>query len=98
MALELEKTKKYLRVDGDDENELIKQFMETAASYMHGAVDDYDTTAASNSDFSRLGEIAQLSIVAELYENRNAGGQETKDYSYTVRSIITQLQNWSDGT
>lgn len=98
MALELALAKKYLRVDGDSEDDLINQFMDSAASYMSGAVDGYKTIAASDSDFAKLGTQAELALVAELYENRNVGGQEAKDYSYTVRSIITQLQNWSVST
>jgi uncharacterized phage protein (predicted DNA packaging) len=96
MTLELALAKKYLRVDGDDENDLITTLMGTAASYMKSAVDGYETKAAADADFAKLGNQAELTLLTELYENRNAGAQEAKDYSYTVRSIITQLQTWGD--
>ena len=98
MALTLEPAKQYLRVDSDDDNSLIKNLMVAAASYMAAAVDDYSTKCAADERFAGLGDAVELALIAEMYENRNVSGQDAKDYGYTVRSIITQLQNWSDST
>lgn len=98
MALTLERTKEYLRVDSDDDDALVTSLMVASASYMAAAVDGYSEKCKSDSQFSALGDAVELALIAEMYENRNVSGQEAKDYSYTVRSIITQLQNWSDST
>lgn len=95
MALTLDIVKQYLRVDVANDDELIQSIMATASAYMHGAVDDYEKTRESDAKFASLGDMAELAVIAERYENRNAYGQDAKDYSYTVRSIIAQLQNWS---
>lgn len=81
--------KQYLRADQSDEDGLIQKLLDTAESYIKGAVDDYDVRKA-NPDFVRRADVAVLAIVTELYENRGVGLQH--DYSYAIRTLISQLQ------
>lgn len=50
-----------------------------------------------NDRFKAKAEMCQMALIAELYENRNQGGREPKDYGFTVRTMITQMQYWGGG-
>jgi len=91
MSLTLADVKLYLRVDSDVDDTLINSIMIVAEDYIRGAVTDYDAKAADTA-FLAKSEMCQLIIISDLYENRNQGGKEAKDFGYTVRSMITQLQ------
>ena len=59
-------------------------------------IDDIKTYLRVDHDddenFKASADMAKLAIIAELYENRNEAKQD--DYSFTIRSMITQLQYW----
>lgn len=97
MTLMLSEVKEYLRIDGTSEDALLKRQMDVAQSYLRAAVDDYDakiklSEATNNDNFGTLADEAALAIVSERYDNRIAP-EKQHDYSYTIRSMITQLQN-----
>ena len=88
--------KMYLRIDGNAEDRLLNRLITTAEAYMRGAVTDFDAKIAKSSatdadNFSVKAETAELAIISELYEHRTAPDKQA-DFSYTVRSLITQLQ------
>lgn len=87
----IEDVKTYLRVDSDVDNDLITTLMQVAEGYVKDAVTDYDAKAA-NPAFAIKSEMCQRTLIAEMYENRNVGSKEAKDFSYIVRSMITQMQ------
>lgn len=87
----LDSVKNYLRVDSDADDTLIENLMVVAEGYIRDAVTDYNKKVADAAFLARS-EMCQIVIIAELYENRNQGGREAKDFGYTVRSMITQLQ------
>lgn len=91
--MNLADVKLYLRVTNDIEDSLIERFMAVADSYVRDAVTDYDTKA-SDERFKSKSEMCQMALIAELYENRNQGGQEPKDYGFTIRTLIVQMQYW----
>ena len=84
--------KTYLRVDHDDDDNLINQLEKTADAYLAAAVTDYSSHYENDENFKASADMAKLAIIAELYENRNEAKQD--DYSFTIRSMITQLQYW----
>ena len=86
--------KQYLNIDVDNtvDDILLLSLWETAEDYVRGAVDDYDTKAAASAGFISKSETAQKVIIQELYDNRRQANTGTKDYSYTVRGLISQLQ------
>lgn len=90
----VDEAKLYLRIDGDDENELIEALIASADSYLKMAVDDFEALKADK-DFKSLSDMVEKLLISELYENRGVGADSQKDYSYSVRSMITQLQNWT---
>ncbi len=89
MSLALDDVKAYLRVDSDVEDVLINRLMTVAAGNIRDAVTDYDAKAADAAFLSKA-EMCQLIIIADLYENRDLG--TVKDYGYTIRSMLSQLQ------
>lgn len=89
MSLTLDDVKTYLRVDSDVEDVLISRLMTVAAGNIRDAVTDYDAKAADAAFLSKS-EMCQLIIIADLYENRDLG--TAKDYGYTIRSMLSQLQ------
>lgn len=93
----LEEAKAYLRIDGDAEDDVVEALMNAAESYLRGAVSDYDQLYA-DSDFRRVADMVQRLLISEMYENRGVGEGAQKDYSFAVRSMITQLQHWEEST
>lgn len=90
--MELADAKSYLRVDSDVDDVLIADLMAVAEDYIRDAVTDYDAKAAELPAFVRKSEMCQKVVLADLYESRNLTA-EGRDFGYTVRSLLTQLQN-----
>ncbi|MCY9066595.1 head-tail connector protein [Bacillus inaquosorum] len=79
MALTLEETKEYLRIDGDEDDNLVSFFISAAAKHMENAgVKDTE---------SDLYKMAALIFVADAYENRTTANSGTK-----IAGIILQLR------
>ena len=91
--MDKEKIKQYLRLDYDDS--LIDSFEEVSENYLRDAVDDYDKKI-KNEKFKAKAEMLQLVLIQELYDNRNQGKKDSTDFSYVIRSMISQLQYWSE--
>lgn len=93
MALTVDEIKTYLRIDSTDEDALLERLQATAVAILKGAVDDFETGLKDDS-FAQRAEMIELALIADLYENRNAGGLEVHQYSRPVESMIRQLQTW----
>ena len=91
--MEYEKVKQYLRLDYDDS--LIDSFIEVSENYLRDAVDDFDKKI-ENERFKAKAEMLQLVLIQELYDNRNQAKKDSVDFSYIIRSMIMQLQYWSE--
>ena len=91
--MDKEKIKQYLRLDYDDS--LIDSFEEVSENYLRDAVDDYDEKI-KNEQFKAKAEMVQLVLIQELYDNRNQAKKDSTDFSYVIRSMISQLQYWSE--
>lgn len=87
--LSLEETKLYLRIDSDEEDNLITSFMKTAQEMVE------DVLRYPLSEYTTIPEIvrqAMLYIVATLYESRQVGnGNEIKmnELVETVRRMLS---------
>ncbi|PFA49642.1 head-tail connector protein [Bacillus cereus] len=85
MVLTLEEAKKYLRVDGDEEDNLITSFVEAAEIYIKNAT-------SKNIDLkSELATLAARILIAHWYENREAVGK-AEQLAFSLQSILIQLQ------
>lgn len=84
--LELEETKKWLRID-DDEDDIVGILIGAAEIYLYNAIEFRpDGTNA-------LAKLFCLVLCADWYENRDLIGQQPSDkVRFTVQSIMAQLQ------
>ena len=94
MAITLADVKTYLRVDFDVDDGLLNQCLAAAESYLENAISDYKTNL-SNADFQSEVEILKLAIISEMYRNRDFRGDNRQSWPYYIRSMITQLQNYT---
>lgn len=91
--MDKEKVKKYLRLDYEDS--LVDNFILISESYLKDAIDNFDKKI-ENEQFKAKAEMVQLVIIQELYDNRNQAKKDSTDFSYVIRSMISQLQYWSE--
>ena len=52
----------------------------------------------SKPDCEKLGDMTQLALIADLYENRNLEGEAPQGYSRIVETMLHQLQYDTDMT
>lgn len=87
--LNLEDTKNYLRIDYDTDDVLLKTLMSSAEHYLSDAISDFESKIIKYK-FKERAKILGYVLLQEWYDNREL--RENKDVSYTVRSLLTQLQ------
>ena len=83
--MELALVKKWLKVDFDDDDDLITLEKQAAEQYVVNAVGKYDDT-------DPLVRLLVLFLVGESYKNRTYSISVNDKNAYTVRSIVSQLQ------
>ncbi len=85
MVLTLEEAKKYLRVDGDEEDDLITSFVIAAEIYIKNAT-------SKNVDLkSELAKLAARILISHWHENREVVGK-AEQLAFSLQSILVQLQ------
>lgn len=90
----LEKLKSYLRIDVDYEDDLLQDFLTTARAYLTGAVTDFETNYSASEEFASKADLLQMILATEFYQNRD---NSEHNLSYTIRSLIAQLQYFTEG-
>lgn len=83
--MELALVKKWIKVDYDDDDDLITLLQQSAEAYAVNAVGKYD-------DDDPLMRLLVLVLCAEYNKNRTYHISVNDKQSPTVRSIVTQLQ------
>jgi uncharacterized phage protein (predicted DNA packaging) len=85
--------KEYLYIPSEVNNDdvLISTMVDTAYSYLRGAVDNFDDKYETDTDFANLADAYATIYVAELYQNRNQF-TESGAPSFLTRALITQIQ------
>lgn len=86
--LTLKEVKDYLRIDFDDDLWL-QSLMVATMDYLRDSIDDFDKKLEKEKFKSRA-KILALVLLQDWYDNREHA--ESKDFTYTVRSMMTQLQ------
>ena len=88
--LTLEEAKNYLRIDYDEDDSLLQSLMTATVDYLRDAIDDFDKKVTKEK-FIKRAKILACVLLQEWYDNREQ--RESKDLSYTSRSLMLQLQN-----
>lgn len=94
--LTLTDVKTALRIDSDVDDVLLDRYMQSADSYLRGAIDDYDELRAESAEtefnsFNAKADIVQLAIVTELYEHRVSSDKQAP-FTPIISRMLTQLQ------
>ncbi|WHF29072.1 head-tail connector protein (plasmid) [Bacillus altitudinis] len=82
---ELEKAKKYLRIDGDAEDDLILHFIAAAKEYITNA------TGLKFPNNLAQAELAVMSFTTHWYENRQISGT-TSNLDGVLTTMVNQLK------
>ena len=93
-----EEIKLYLRIDGDYEDSLIESLIEVAESYLIDGLTDYQKNYAIDEKYRQKADLLKKVIVSELYNNREPRNDNRSNLSYTVQSMMNQLQYWTPAT
>lgn len=86
--MELEDIKSYLRIDGDEEDGLLRTMIDAGKEFIRSAVGEYDDTDPT-------AQILLAAVVQNMYDNRElmqSEQQVKKRIEYTFQSMILQLQ------
>lgn len=81
----LEACKRYMRVDGDDEDEVILSLMSAARAYLERAGITPERSPAAQYDLALWG------LTLHYYDHRDAVGNEAA-FPIGLRPVITQLK------
>lgn len=84
MILTLEEVKEYLKIDYDDEDNLLLELISTAENYL------YNATGTHFDSSNRLAKLYCRVLVNEWYKDRGLTGNSK--VRYTLQSILTQLK------
>ena len=87
--LTLEEAKNYLRIDYDEDDLLLQSLLVATMDYLRDAINGFDKKATKEK-FIKRAKILACVLVQDWYDNREQ--KESKDLSYTARSLLTQLQ------
>ena len=90
-AADLVACKRFRRVDGNEDDELIGRLMGAARSYLSGA----GIEAPESGDRSQY-DLAVHSLTLHYYDHRDAVGDE-KAFPIGLRPVINQLNHLGDG-
>lgn len=87
--LTLKEVKDYLRIDYDDDDLLLQSLLVATMDYLRDAINGFDKKSTKEK-FIKRAKILACVLVQDWYDNREQ--KESKDLSYTARSLLTQLQ------
>lgn len=98
MAVDAESFKNAFRVDGTDDDTLIKNYIVSATSFVQNAIgEDTDGKFYSDSRVSSLFDTAVMSLAGTYYQYRlSLSDVQTYSVDLTVNSIIGQLRGLYD--
>ena len=86
--MELEDIKSYLRIDGDEEDGLLRIMIDAGTEFIRSAGGEYDDTDST-------AQVLLASVVQNMYDNRElmqSEQQVKKRIEYTFQSMILQLR------
>ena len=97
MAVAVADLKKYLRVDSNEEDDLLSHFLSTAENYLNSAITNYAEYYAADEKFQAQADLLKMVIVSEQFNNRDGRNDSRHDFSFVIRSMVNQLQYFVAG-
>lgn len=93
--LTLSEVKEYLRIDIDDDDQLLQSLITAATEYLKNATGkEYpETDEIGNKIDYALEKIYLQLLISYWYEKRTPAGGVGEDFSFMTRSLMLQLQN-----
>jgi uncharacterized phage protein (predicted DNA packaging) len=91
VAVTLEKAKRYLRVDYNDEDEDIQDYIGLSQIYMDSMVGE---AYKKDEKAVKLSELLQKKFIADMYENRSTEISQNTKQDRIVVNIIDKLSNY----
>ena len=88
MIVTVEQMKDYLRIDGEDEEETLKDLISIAETYLLNAG---ATIKDNEGNYIGLAQLAVKQLVVHWYENREAVGKSER-LTFSLDNILTQLK------
>ena len=87
MILTLEEAKNWLRVDGNEDDQMIQMLINSAEEYLKNATGKtFDST-------NNLAKLFCLTLVTDWYENREMTGLKIGErVKFVIQSMMAQLQ------
>lgn len=85
--MQLEELKQYMRIEHDEDDQMLESFIIGAGEYIENAIGKVDTA-------KHLYKMAQTMLVAHWYETREIAriGNNSYDIPHGFNAIMTQLQ------
>jgi uncharacterized phage protein (predicted DNA packaging) len=91
MILELEETKNWLRVDGNEDDQTIQMLINAAEQYLKNA------TGKTFDSSNYLAKTFCLTLVSDWYENRELTGTKVGEkVKFVIQSMLVQLKYGGD--
>ncbi|SHH49707.1 head-tail connector protein [Clostridium intestinale] len=91
--LTLEETKRYLKIDFEDDDEDIESFIEAAEAYIDSMVGIF---YKADEKAVKLAILLQKKLVNDMYENRNTEIPSNTKQDRIVTSILDKLSNYEE--
>ena len=95
MIISLKEVKEYVRIDIDEDDQLLETLIAAAEEYLKNATGkEYpETDEDGNKIKYELEKIYLQLLIAYWYEKRTPAGGVGEDFSFMAKSIMLQLQN-----
>jgi uncharacterized phage protein (predicted DNA packaging) len=95
MIISLKEVKEYVRIDIDEDDQLLETLIAAAEEYLKNATGkEYpETDEDGNKIKYELEKIYLQLLIAYWYEKRTPAGGVGEDFSFMTKSLMLQLQN-----
>ena len=88
--------KKFLKIDGDDDNANLATLMDAAKAHVRAAAGNFDTYYGDDDDYTSIADMAIKLYILTLYDNPGAALDGTITDSSVLKSLLAQLQYWTE--
>lgn len=89
----LEEIKSYLRIDYEDDDEILVNLIEVSEEYIDSCV---GTAYKSNEKAIKLANLLQKKLITDMFENRGTEISNSSKRDTIVSTILEKLSNYSE--